>query len=80
MFGRFDRILTDPGSDYTSKVVGQLNKYLGFLHAFSLVDRHESNGTDEPTNREIARHVKALVFDLSLRDCWSEPRIVALVS
>ena len=79
MFGRFDRILTDPGSDYTSKVVEQLNQYLGYLHAFSLVDRHESNGT-EPTNREIARHVKALVFDLSLRDCWSEPRILALVT
>ena len=79
MFGRHDRIISDPGSDYTSNVVDQLNKYLGYLHAFSLVDRHESNGT-EPTNREIARHVKALVFDLSLRDCWSEPRILALVT
>ena len=79
LFGRHNGIQTDPGADYTAKVVEELNKYLGYSHRFSLVDRHESNGV-EPTNREIKRHVQALVFDLAMANRWSEPRILALIT
>ena len=79
LFGRHDRLQSDPGSDYTSNVVAQLNKYLGYVHSFSLVDRPESNGV-EPTNREVARHVKAIVFDKGLQEVWSEPRTLAVVA
>jgi exonuclease III len=79
LFGRHDSLMTDPGSDYKSEVVNQLNQYLSFTHRFSLVDRHESNGT-EPTNRELKRHIQAMVFDLNLRDRWSEPHVLALIT
>ena len=79
LFGRHDRLMTDPGSDYTSKVVDELNKYLSYTHRFSLVGRHESNGT-EPTNRELKRHIQTLVFDANLADRWSEPRVIALIA
>ena len=62
-------------SDFTSKVVEQLTKYLGIHHIFSLVDRHESCGV-EGTNKQILRHVKALVIDKST---WSDDINLTLV-
>jgi hypothetical protein len=79
MFGRFSRLISDPGSDYTSDIVRRLNQYLGYEHAFSLVDRHESNGV-ETTNRELLRHVRTLVHDGRFADRWSEPQVLALIT
>ena len=79
LFGRFRNLISDPGSEYTSEVLKQLNAYFGYEHAFSLVDRHESNGV-EPTNRELKRHLQALVADTRFRDRWSEPQILGLIT
>ena len=62
LFGLFDEIWSDPGSDFTSKVIAQLTKYLGINHVFSLVDRHESCGV-EGSDKQMLRHVKPLVTD-----------------
>ena len=79
MFGRFTRLISDPGSDYTAKVVELLKGYFGYEHAFSLVDRHESNGV-ETTNRELLRHVRTLVHDGRFADRWSEPQVLGLIT
>ena len=79
MFGRFARLISDPGSDYASDTVRMLNEYFGIEHAFSLVDRHESNGV-EPTNRELKRHIQALVHDTRFSDRWSEPQVLGLIT
>ena len=79
LFGRFRNLISDPGSDYSSKVLEALNGYFGYEHAFSLVDRHESNGV-EATNRELKRHLQALVADTRFRDRWSEPQILGLIT
>ena len=79
LFGRFRNLISDPGSDYSSRVLEALNGYFGYEHAFSLVDRHESNGV-EATNRELKRHLQALVADTRFRDRWSEPQILGLIT
>ena len=61
-FGLYDDIISDPGSDFMSDMVSQLNEWLGVHHTVSLVDRHESNGV-EAHNREILRHPRALIHD-----------------
>ena len=78
LFGLFDEIWSDPGSDFTSKVIAQLTKYLGINHVFSLVDRHESCGV-EGSNKQILRHVKALVTDDNSDSTWSDDLNLALV-
>ena len=77
LYGLFEEIWSDPGSDFTSNVIKQLNKYLGMNHVFSLVDRHESCGV-EGSNKQILRHVKALVMDQRSESTWSEPVDLAL--
>ena len=61
-FGLHDEIISDPGSQFLSDTVQQLNAWFGIRHRVSLVDVHESNGV-ERTNGEILRHLRALVND-----------------
>ena len=79
MFGRFTRLISDPGSDYTAEVAQLVKTYFGYEHSFSLVDRHESNGV-ETTNRELLRHVRTLVHDGRFADRWSEPQVLGLIT
>ena len=78
LFGLFDEIWSDPGSDFTSKVIAQLTRYLGINHIFSLVDRHESCGV-EGSNKQILRHIKAIVTDENSDSTWSDDVNLALV-
>lgn len=61
-----------------SKVVSQLNAWLGIVHQVSLVDRHESNGV-ERTNGNILRHLRALVADERIATKWALPHVISFV-
>ena len=78
MFGLFDELWSDPGSDLMSEVVAQLNKWLGVKHVVSLVERHESNGV-EGSNKQILRHMRTLVHDERIVKQWSEPTTLCSV-
>jgi len=78
MFGLFDEIWSDPGSDFMSDVVKQLNVWFGIRHVVSLVDRHESNGV-EGTNKQVLRHLRALCHDDALHKKWSDPTVLSLI-
>ena len=77
-YGLFDELISDPGSDIMSKVVSQLNKWLGIRHVVSLVDWHQSNGV-ERTNQELLKHLKTLVHDERILNKWSDPMVLSLV-
>lgn len=78
VYGITENIQSDPGSDLTSEVVRLLNEWFGIHHQFSLVGRHESNGVED-SNKEIIRHLSALVYDLSVRRSWGRPDILSIV-
>ena len=77
-YGRFDEIHTDPGTDFKSKILEQLNKWYGITHVFSLIDRHESNGA-ERVIKEVIRHLAALVNDERVVKRWAEPDYISSV-
>ena len=78
LYGLFDTIMTDPGADLMSNVIKKLNEYYGIKHVVSLVDRHESNGV-EGTNKQILRHLRALLQEERIVNQWSAPSVLPLI-
>jgi RNase H-like domain found in reverse transcriptase/Reverse transcriptase (RNA-dependent DNA polymerase)/Chromo (CHRromatin Organisation MOdifier) domain len=78
-FGSFTSLYSDPGSAFMAEVVAHLNKYMHIEHKFSLVGRHESNGT-EHVNAMFVSHLRRLVHDERLTHQWSSDLVLPLIN
>jgi hypothetical protein len=65
LLGPFDYLQTDPGSDYTSGVVAQVNKLLGVHHHIGLVARPQSTGIERDV-QEAKRFIRELCLSHTL--------------
>ena len=74
----FDELWSDPGSNLTSEAVQLLNQWFGIRHVFSLVDRHQSNGT-EGSNKAILRFLRVLTHDERMVKKWSHPTVLPFI-
>ena len=74
-YGCFDYLISDPGTEFTSALVAELNTWYGIHHRVSLVDRHQSNGI-EGGNKDFLRHIRAFLCETRFKKRWSEPNIV----
>lgn len=77
-YGIYERLHSDPGSNLTSNTIRLLHQWFGIEHVFSLVDRHESNGV-EGTNKQVLRHLRALVADERIKDKWSDDSVLPII-
>ena len=59
----FRWIRTDLGRAFTAEVIVELRALLGTSAQLGIAHRHECNSVNERTNREIGRHLRALVLD-----------------
>ena len=77
-YGRYDEIVSDPGSNLTAGLTEELIALFGTRHRFSMVGVHTASGV-EGTNSLVNRHLRAICADKQFRDRWGEDHVTGLV-
>jgi transposase InsO family protein len=62
-FGQPSQLLSDNGTQYANQVVAELCTILGTEHIRTVAHSHQENAIVERVNKEILRHLRALVND-----------------
>jgi transposase InsO family protein len=70
-YGTPSQILTDNGSQYIAELTTQLLKYVDIHHITIFPYSHEENSIVERANKEVMRHLRAIIFDKHLKGEWS---------
>jgi hypothetical protein len=71
-FGDPSEILTDRGSQFTSKLTAELSKAVGITMVYTTADSKEENAIVERANREIMRHLRNIIMDKRAIDEWGK--------
>lgn len=72
-YGVPKRIRSDKGSHFMANMMKEFTLLLGVKHVVSIPYHHESNGIVERVNKEVLRHIRALLLDSGLlRSHWNE--------
>ena len=75
--GHFSILLSDPGSDYTGKLMKSFNNLIDVRHRLTHVGRPQASGI-EPDIKEAKRFLTALAESQGLRHNWGSPRVCAI--
>ena len=70
-YGTPAEILTDNGTQYIADMTEELCRLIDTNHTTILPYSHEENSIVERANKEVMRHVKAIIYDRQLKDKWS---------
>ena len=73
-FGRYgtaDRIRTDSGPAFANDLLKGLANLLGSSNEFTTAYSSEENGIVERANKEVLRHLRALVLEHRVKEKWS---------
>jgi hypothetical protein len=71
-FGVPEYIHSDKGTQYLNDLLHQFTLLIGGIQTFNISSySHEENGMVERANKEILRHLRALIFDKNSLSDWS---------
>ena len=80
LYGRFDILVSDAGSDILSKAVDEFLLYLGEVdRKVALVQRPQSSAV-ERSNYKILQHLGMLVANAKVKDLWDQDEYLSLVT
>jgi hypothetical protein len=66
-----DSLKTDNGPQFASEMVEELLKFFSIYHRYTLPYRPQANGIVERSNKEVMKHLRAIVLDKRVRETWS---------
>jgi hypothetical protein len=70
-YGVPDYIQHDGGRQFVNDMLGNLSLLCGYQPIKTIAYSHEENGLVERVNKEILRHLRAILHDYSLSNEWS---------
>ena len=71
IFGCPQIIQMDNGTEFVNEIVSEVIKLTGTLAGSVLAYSKEENAIVERCNKEVMRHIRAMVFEINKRDAWS---------
>jgi len=74
-FGRFGnpaQIIHDNGSQFENELISEIIKLIGIETIPILAYSSEENGIVERANREVMRHLRAIIFDKNIINNWED--------
>ena len=70
-YGTPDVIMTDNGTQFKNELVSHLQNLLGIQHNFTTPYSHEENAIVERANKEVNRHLRAIIFHKKIVEDWT---------
>jgi transposase InsO family protein len=70
-YGIAGKYLTDNGPQYANELLSELRKLLRTEHEFTIPYSKEENSIVERANKEVMRHLRAIIYDSRIKDSWS---------
>lgn len=70
-YGQPSQLLSDNGSQYVNEVIREYLLQIGTEHIRTLAYSHEENGIVERANKEVMRHLRAIIFDKNTKSNWA---------
>jgi hypothetical protein len=71
IFGIPSNIRSDQGTQFTADIITELNKIIQLDHLLIVPYHPQANGIVERRNREINKHLRAMVLEQHIIDNWS---------
>jgi hypothetical protein len=72
-FGRYGaptKLKSDRGTQFVNDIIEEFLPLVGSNHLLTLAYSKEESGIVERANREVMRHVRALIFEKGMQDDW----------
>jgi hypothetical protein len=70
IFGVAKEILSDNGTQFCNKIIDELIKIVGAEHITTTAYSKEENAIVERSNKEVVRHLRAILFDKNVITRW----------
>jgi hypothetical protein len=70
IFGIAKEILSDNGTQFCNQIITELIKIIGAEHITTTPYSKEENGLVERSNKEVVRHLRAILFDKNVITQW----------
>jgi transposase InsO family protein len=70
-YGCPSTILSDNGSQYVNEIITELLKLINTEHCKTMAYSKEENAIVERANKEVIRHLRAIIFDKNIVHNWS---------
>jgi hypothetical protein len=70
-YGVPSSILSDNGSQYVNDIINELLKLINTEHSKTMAYSKEENAIVERANKEVIRHLRAIIFDKNISHIWS---------